>query len=76
MSPAQHQELLALLKQYADLFATEDDPLGRTSMVKHTIHTESPTHSPASVPLTRGITEYYKFRGTENALAGNHPAQF
>jgi len=26
--PTQHQELLALLKQYVDLFATEDDPPG------------------------------------------------
>ena len=50
MSPAQHQELLALLNKYVDLFATEDDPLGRTSVVRHTIHTDSP---PIRQPVRR-----------------------
>ena len=39
-----------MLKQYADLFATEDDPLGRTSVVRHTIHTEGP---PIRQPVRR-----------------------
>ena len=50
MSPAQQQELLTLLKQYTDLFATEDDPLGRTAVVRHTIHTDGP---PIRQPVRR-----------------------
>jgi len=47
ISIPQRKELLALLKKYADLFATEDDPLGRTSVVRHTISTDSPpVHQP------------------------------
>ena len=40
LSPEQQQELLALLCDYSDLFATNNGALGRTSVVKHTIHTE------------------------------------
>ena len=40
LSPEQHQELLALLCDYSDLFATNNGALGLTSVVKHTIHTE------------------------------------
>jgi len=42
ISTPQCKELLALLKKYVDFFATEDDPLGRTSVVRHTISTDSP----------------------------------
>ena len=40
LSPNQQQELLALLCDYSDLFATNNGPLGRTSVVQHAIHTE------------------------------------
>ncbi|XP_065918839.1 uncharacterized protein [Dysidea avara] len=42
LSTDQQWELLALLHQYRDLFAIKDQPLGRTSVVKHTIYTEGP----------------------------------
>jgi len=50
LSPDQQQELLALLHQYSDLFATKDQPLGHTSIVKHTIYTEGP---PIRQPVRR-----------------------
>ena len=40
LSPDQQQELLALLCDYNDSFATNNGALGLTSVVKHTIHTE------------------------------------
>ena len=41
------QQLLTLLHQYKDLFAIKNQPLGRTSVVKHTIYTEgSPVRQP------------------------------
>ena len=40
LSYNQQQELLALLYNYSDLFASDNGPLGHTSVVKHTIHTE------------------------------------
>ena len=42
LSPAQKQKLLDLLHDYGDLFAIDGGPLGRTSLVKHAIHTEGP----------------------------------
>ena len=39
LSPTQQQELLALLQDYSGLFATDNGSLGRTSVVKHEIHT-------------------------------------
>jgi len=40
LSSDQQQQLLALLYDYSDLFATDNGSLGRTSVVKHAIHTE------------------------------------
>ena len=40
LSPDQKRELLKLLSEYRDLFATDNRSLGRTSVVKHTIHTD------------------------------------
>ena len=48
LSPTQQQELLALLCDYKDLFATEGGPLGRTLVVRHAIHTEG---SPICQPM-------------------------
>ena len=42
LSPTQQQQLLALLQDYADLFATAGGPLGRTSIVRHAIYTDEP----------------------------------
>ena len=39
LPPTQQQELLALLQDYSGLFATDSGSLGRTSVVKHEIHT-------------------------------------
>ena len=39
LSPEQQQQLLALLCDYSNLFATNNGPLGWTSVVKHTMHT-------------------------------------
>ena len=39
LSPNQQQQLLTLLHDYSDLFATGNGSLGRTSVVKHEIHT-------------------------------------
>lgn len=50
LSPTQQQELLALLRDYEDLFATEGGPLGRISVVQHGIHTEGP---PIHQPMRR-----------------------
>ena len=50
LSPDQLQELLALLHQYSNLFATKDQPQGHTSIVKHTIYTEGP---PICQPVRR-----------------------
>ena len=50
LSPTQQQDLLALLHDYDDLFATEGGPLGRTSVVSHTIHTEG---APIRQPMRR-----------------------
>ena len=47
LSAGQQQELLTLLHQYKDLFAIKNQPLGHTSVVKHTIYTEgSPIRQP------------------------------
>lgn len=47
ISLTQKQWLLALLQKYSDLFVAEDKLLGRTSAVKHAIHTECPPiHQP------------------------------
>ena len=44
---AGQQQLLTLLHQYKDLFAIKNQPLGCTSVVKHTIYTEgSPIRQP------------------------------
>ena len=40
LSPDKKQGLLKLLSEYSDLFATDNGSLGRTSVVKHTIHTD------------------------------------
>ena len=50
LSPTQQQELLALLCDYKDLFATEGGPLGLISVVRHAIHTEG---SPIRQPMHR-----------------------
>lgn len=50
LSPKQQQDLLALLHEYSDLFATADEPLGRTAVVQHAIHTEGP---PIRQPMRR-----------------------
>jgi len=43
-------ELLHVLKEYSDIFATRNGPLGRTSLVKHAVSTEG---SPIRQPLWR-----------------------
>lgn len=48
--PTQQQELLTLLQEYGDLFATGNGSLGRTSVVKHEIHT---TGHPIRQPVRR-----------------------
>ena len=50
LSPTQQQQLLALLQDYEDLFATVGGPLGRTSVVRHAIYTEGP---PIRQPMRR-----------------------
>ena len=52
LSPNQQQELFALLYDYSDLFATNDGPLGRTSVVKHAIHTNG---HPIRQPVRRQL---------------------
>ena len=47
LSSDQQQELLALLHQFRDLFATKDQPLGQMLVGKHTVYTEDPpVHQP------------------------------
>ena len=47
ISTPEHRELLALLQKYADLLATDDDPLGQISVVRRSISTDSPPiHQP------------------------------
>jgi len=43
-------ELLHVLKEFSDVFATQNGPLGRTSLVKHAVSTEGP---PIRQPLRR-----------------------
>lgn len=45
LSPTQQQQLLALLQDYADLFATAGGPLERTSVVRHAIYTDGHVES-------------------------------
>ena len=42
LSADQQQKLSTLLHQYKDVFATDEQPLGLTSTVKHNIYTEGP----------------------------------
>ena len=39
LSLSQQQELLQLLTTFSTLFATPENPLGKTNVVKHSIHT-------------------------------------
>ena len=49
LSPEQQQDLLALLHEYIDMFATTDEPLRHTTVVQHAIHTKGPPiHQPMS----------------------------
>ena len=50
LSPSQQKDLLTLLHDYHDLFATDADPLGRTAVVRHAINTEGP---PIHQPMRR-----------------------
>ena len=50
LSADQQQKLSTLLHQYKDVFATDEQPLGRTSTVKHNIYTEGP---PIRQPVRR-----------------------
>ena len=50
LSPHQHQQLLALLHDYTNLFATDNGPRGCTLIVKHAIHVEGhPIHQPKAL---------------------------
>jgi len=70
----QCKKLLALLKKYVDLFTTEDDPLGRTSVVRHTISADSP---PICQPVCRQpMALQSTFGSPEDAATGSHPTQF
>ena len=50
LSPSQQQDLLTLLHDYNDLFASDADPTGRTAVVRHAINTEGP---PIRQPMRR-----------------------
>ena len=50
LSSDQQQKLFTLLHQYSDLFATNEQPLGRASIVKHNNHTKGP---PIRQPVRR-----------------------
>ena len=50
LTPTEKQQLLALLTQFSDLFATTDRPLGKTEVVKHAVKTSGP---PIRQPLRR-----------------------
>jgi len=50
LNPAEKQQLLALLTQFSDLFATTDRPLGKTGVVTHAVKTSGP---PIQQPLRR-----------------------
>ena len=55
-SPNQKQELLKLLSEHRDLFATDNGSLGHTSVVKHTIHTDGhPIRQPVRTSATKGF---------------------
>ena len=42
LSPSEQQQLLNLQNSFSTVFTTANDPLGRTSVVKHNIHTSGP----------------------------------
>ena len=50
LSPSEQQQLLNLLVSFSTVFTTANDPLGRTSVVKHNIQTSGP---PIRQPLRR-----------------------
>ena len=50
LNPTEKQQLLALLTQFSDLFATTDRPLGKTGVVKHAVKMSGP---PIRQPLRR-----------------------
>ena len=50
LSPSEQQQLLNLLVSFSTVFTTDNDPLGRTSVVKHNIQTSGP---PIRQPLRR-----------------------
>ena len=50
LNAKQKEELMQLLTEFNDLFASEGAPLGKTSLVKHTIETQG---SPIRQPLRR-----------------------
>ena len=72
LSPDQKQELLKLLSEYRDSFATDNGSLGRTSVVKHTIHTDG---HPIRQPVLC-FARCYRYRGTANASKWGYLTQF
>ena len=47
LSPSQQQNHFTLLNDYQNLFASDEDPMGCTGVVRHAINTEgSPIHQP------------------------------
>ncbi len=52
LTPPEQDQLLELLTQYNDVFATPEGPLGKTSMVKHEVQTTGP---PIRQPVRRPL---------------------
>ena len=48
LSDTDKGELRSLLRKYSDIFSSEGKPLGRTGLVKHTIHHWGPSGHPAA----------------------------
>ena len=50
LSPVQQCQLMQLLEVYGDMFSQDEDDIGQTSVVEHTIETQGP---PVRLPYYR-----------------------
>jgi len=56
LSESQSQELVALVREYSDVFALDDSELGCTDLVKHSIDTgDHPPCETATISYTSSV---------------------
>ena len=64
--PAQHQRLVAMITQYLDAFAADDNDIGKVTIVEHVVDTRRPpTDADATATLFGRAPRCYCRGGTQ-----------